>query len=315
MSVRNENASFIKTCYFFNDRDEVIVEFPSNKNLHAHVIAMIISAILCVPTVFLNAFTFIAIWRSRLGKEKVSKFTVLVKSAIDLAVGMLIIPLYVTTLASEITGNPSCITFLISKKLGVLVYMYSVTAMSAMNFERYMAIIYPLIHRARIRNTSLLTYTIAVCCFETIFLVFGLIFLKILLFVVTVITLLFILSTVAVYSRILCFRFTSPIYPGSVQTFQSRSKQETFRRKFRQDLEVAKSCLLLIVCCLVCYLPGLLSNTHRLTKKATFPSVVLRRWFSLLFLSNSFMNPLIFFWRNKALRIQGINLIKKICYR
>ncbi len=312
MSSTTANTTFIKTCYVWNSRDELIVTFPSKDSLHVHVIAIIIGTILYLPTVFLNAVTFTAIWRSRLLKEKVTNFTLMVKSLIDLAIGILFIPLFITVLASEIGGYPSCVIFMTAKKLGMLAYLYSVAAMSTMNFERYLAILRPFTHRARVTKRRLLMCTFTVCCCKTILFGISLIYVDILPFILSVITILLIFSTLVVYTRILFFCLNNRVHPANQMSMQSNGAEVKRKRRFKQDLEVAKTCLVVIVCCLVCFLPGMITNAVRLKISATFSAVVQRRWFALLFLSNSTMNPVIYFWRNKALRTEGMNLIKSI---
>ena len=316
MSSKTANNTFLKPCFVSSDRDEVIVTFPSQIHFHFHVVAIIISIILYFSTVLLNAVSFTLIWRTRLLKEKVSNFTIAIKSFIDLGIGLLVIPEYIAVLASELAGNPNCVMFVVSKKLGILAFMYSATAMSTMNFERYMAILHPLSHRASVTNSRLLAYTAAVCAIQTALFVLSLIYIDMLRFVLTTIVFLIVATTVVVYTRILLFRLRNRAHPGN-QIVQSHSKEEKRKRKFKRDLEITKICLVVMFCCLVSFLPGIFSNINRLNANSTpsFSGILQRRWFALLFLSNATINPLIFFWTNKALRMQGINFIKSICSR
>jgi hypothetical protein len=310
------NTTFIKTCYILNSGDELIVTFPSIKNFYVHIFAMIVSTILYFPGVFLNFVVFTAIWRSRLLKEKVSNFNVMVKSVVDLAIGMLFIPLLITVLASEITGNPSCTSFMISKKLGMLGLIYSVTVMSMMNCERYLAILHPITHRVRVTRRRMLTCTLTTCCFITVLFGFTLIYVDIIPFIVNGVTLVFLSSTVFVYSSILFFCLKNRrVNPTNQRSMQSHSAVKERRQHFHQDLKVAKTCFVIIVASLACYLPGMISNISRLKLNATFSAVVTRRWFAILYLSNTTTNPAIIFWRNKAIRREGINLVKSVYSR
>ena len=317
MNSKTANITFIKVCLVLSDKDELIVTFPTKTYFYLHVTAIVISVILYFSSVFLNTVSFAVIWRSRLLKQKMSNFTVAIKSFIDLGIGMLVIPVYIAVLASELGGSPNCTMFVISKKGGILAFMYSVTAMSTMNFERYMAILHPLSHRANVTNSRLLTYTATVCICQTIFFGLSLTYVYILRFVLTIIVFLFVGTTVVVYTRIFFFRLKNRIHPGNQMTVQCHSKEQKRKGRFKRDFELAKICFVVMVCCLVSVLPGTLSNIDRLTASTTasFSTVVQRRWFSLLFLSNATINPVIFFWRNKALRMQGIYFIKSICSR
>ena len=272
---------------------------------------MIIGIILYFPTVFLNVVAFTAIWRSRLLKEKVSNFNVMVKSAIDLAMGMLFIPSLITVLASEIMGNPSCTIFMISKKLGMLGCIYSVTVMSTMNFERYLAIIHPITHRVRVTKKRMLICSFTVCCCTTILFGFTLVYADILPFIINAIAILFLSSTVVVYTRIVFFCFKNRRVSSTNQMPVQFSSMKR-KQRFNQDLAIAKTCFVVIVCSLVCYIPAIISNIDRLQLNVTFSGVVARRWFALLYLSHSTMSPVIIFWRNKAMRREEMNLIKSV---
>jgi hypothetical protein len=61
----------------------------------------------------------------------------------------------------------------------------------------------------------------------------------------------------------------------------------------------------------VCSLPSLILNGF-INLETNFLLDTLQKWAYLLILFNSTANSLIFFWRNKALRTEGMNRIKVI---
>lgn len=315
MNSTHTTANFIKICYALNSPDELIVAFPSKKNLCVHYVALAISIAIFFPSVLLNAVTVLTIFKSRVLRKKVYNFIVLVKSVLDFAIALIFIPLYINFLASEIRGNPSCVTFLASKKMGVLAYIYSVTALSTMNFERYLAIFHPFTHRAKVTKASLLTYTLVACGFQTILFAFALINIDIIPVLLTVITSLFIGSTVVVYIGIIFFRCGKRSHQVNQAFTQSQREVEKKKRKLMEDLELAKSCFLVVVSCLVCLLPGMVSNMERLNVKGSFSAVVQRRFFALLFLLKTMLNSVIFFWKNKTSRMVAMDMIKSIFSR
>ena len=73
--------------------------------------------------------------RSRALNEKQSNSTILLQSIVDLANGVLILPLIPVYLTSQAAGTPRCVTIYVFKKSAILMFSYSLTTLSAMNFE------------------------------------------------------------------------------------------------------------------------------------------------------------------------------------
>ena len=92
----------MKTCKGFDDRVNIITEFPSNKNVLEHVILLVVSIIIFFSSVFLNSVVITAILGSSQLKAKVSCFTILVRSVTDLAFALVIFPFFITLLSNEI---------------------------------------------------------------------------------------------------------------------------------------------------------------------------------------------------------------------
>ena len=50
--------------------------------------------------------------------------------------GVLILPLIAVNLTSQAAGTPRCVTIYVFKKSAILMFSYSLTTLSAMNFEK-----------------------------------------------------------------------------------------------------------------------------------------------------------------------------------
>lgn len=315
MNAANSTTIYVKTCKILNDREELIIKFPSEKNVREHVIMLVLCIILLFSTVFLNGTALTAIWKSHLLKAKVSSYPVMLRSVMDLAIGVVIIPLFITLLAGEINGNPRCDVYFTSKKLGVLFYIYSVTTMAAMNLERYMSVLHPVTHRNKVTKTKFLLYTILACVIQTILFALSILFARIFPFIVATITLLLVTTTVFVYARIF-HKANSLVRRHVVQVSgQSQSAANSRKRKFSKELKLAISYLLVVVCCLACFLPSTISYIDRLRIQPGVSLVVRRRWFALLIVLSTTVNPVIFFGTNKALRESAINSLKRFYSR
>ena len=90
------------------------------------------------------------------------------------------------------------------------------------------------------------------------------------------------------------------------------SNQSSINRKsvkeFLMKFKLAKSCLVVVLCSFVTYfLPAILQPLPL----GDFDKLVLNGWCVVLLLSNSTLNSLIFFWKNKILRKEGKKFWKK----
>jgi hypothetical protein len=305
---------FIETCYILKENINVVIKFPSTSSVVLYVIAIVVNVSLVFTTLFLNGVTVATIWNSRTLKERVSNNTILIQSIIDLANGLIVSPLLAMHLVRNLIGNTSCTTAFITRKIGYLLCFYSMTTMSAMTFERYMGVLHPFVHRVKVTKSRVLKYIISVCCIQT--LVFSVTFfngVQITRPFFTTYTLLFLAFTAFAYSRIFCFRIKnmsrSPLGKQVVNVAE-RTNGST-KARLLKELKIAKSCFLVVVTSLVCSLPSLILNGF-INLETNFLLDTLQKWAYLLILFNSTANSLIFFWRNKALRTEGMNRIKVI---
>lgn len=83
-----------------------------------------------------------------------------------------------------------------------------------------------------------------------------------------------------------------------------RSTQEVLT-----NLKLAKSCLLVVICSFISFLPPPIFSQVVMNKK---DGVILSGWCIELFLLNATLDSLIFFWKNRMLRTEAIKTLKKI---
>ena len=316
MNATKPTVVFIKSCPILNDREDLIVDFPSTENLFDHVIMLVLCVLLFFFCVILNGVSAVTISRSRILNEKISYFTVMVKSMIDFTFGLTITPQFIVLLATEIAGNPNCVAYLFAKKMGVFLFIYSVIALSAMNFERYTAIIHPVAHRNKFKKEIILAYLLLIGVFQTILFGLSFIFIHTLPFVLAATVLLLIASTIYVYTMIFVSRLRS--WLGSSNATEPRKNEETEDKRRRllrsikssKEFQVATNCFLIVILTLSFVLPATISYMDRSRIQPSFSAAVRRRCFALLILCNAALNPVMFFWKNKTLRTAAIKLLR-----
>jgi hypothetical protein len=325
----NESTSFIKTCYVLDDQAEMVVSFPASESMAVHILALIFMAILIFTTVCLNGVTAFTIWRSKTLKEKPANFTIMLQSIVDFGNGALVMPLIIFQWASEIAGRPNCLIMYVLKKLGMLFFFYTLTTLSVMNFDRYMGVLHPLVHRTLVTNKRILRYVVAASSIQTVIYAFSLTHNEIIRPILITVTMSFILMTVFVYLKIFLkihdtnrVRVTL-VEEGCESGVENRprstvakklAKRRVGKASFLKELKAAKSSFLVVICCLVCCLPSALSFGP-LNLKSSFTAIAIKIFFVVLAMLNSTLNSVIYFWLNNMLRKQGKDVIKRMFSR
>ena len=308
--MNGTNASlFIKSCYILKENIEVVIRFPTSWSVALYVIAFLINVSLVFTTLFLNGVAVLTIWKSPALNSRVSFFTILIQSIVDLANGATVMPLSTMHFFGDLIGSPSCTLVYIGRKIGFLLFFFSMTTMSAMSFERYMGVLHPFIHHIHITKARLLKYVISVCCLQTVLYSLTFIYgarITRLFFVVNMF--LFLAFIALAYTRIFCYRVkTNKIQPE--QSVTNMGKRESDK-----ESRIAKSCFLVVATSLVCSLPSIIIVTL-VNPKKSFPVITLQKWFYILSMFNSTGNALIYFWRNKTLRAEGLTCIRDLLNR
>ena len=317
-NITSSNSKFFKTCYIVNDQAQEITGFPTRGSMVIHIFAVIFAIIITFATVFLNGVTAITIWRSRILKEKTSNFTILLQSIVDLANGVFFMPLVSFRFANEAVGGTNCALAIFLKKFGMLIFFYTLTTLSVMNFDRYLGIVHPFYHRGVVTNTKLLAYVVSICSVQTIIYGFSLTHKEIVAPILSTTTILFILTTVFVYVKIfLKIRDTNRMRAAMIAAERSDASTNASEKcrmrkgRFLKEIKAAKSSFLIVMCCLATFAPGALSFGH-LDVKSSFKAVAIKTWFVLLAMLKSTLNPVMYFWTNAMLRKQGKDQIKNI---
>ncbi len=175
-----------------------------------------------------------------------------------------------------------------------------------MNFDRYLATYYPIFHRTSVTKGKLLT-------------LFAILSILVLL-----------LEMLSIKDEVRTLIYLIIVFPSMI--FINYKLFIIAKKRHRNNgisLEVKKtlplknisSCLLAAACILVLYIPGSVYIGLGINSKET-PTLSnnanIARFWNRTFLSmNSTCNCLIFYWKNKILRTEGIKLIKgmKLCRR
>ena len=132
--MSSEDKILVKSCNILENYIGIVAKFPTKSDKFIYAIIAGISAILTCTAIYLNACTVITIWKTSILREKLSNFTIMMQSAVDLLHGLLVMPLFTYLMFSEVTETASCLaTYYVCKKLTTLIFLFSITVFSALN--------------------------------------------------------------------------------------------------------------------------------------------------------------------------------------
>jgi hypothetical protein len=168
--------------------------------------------------------------------------------------------------------------------------------MCVLNFDRYIAMLHPMTHRSEVTKKKLLKFTVLGLVLQTVFVAVSVVDVNVTPYVLAAITLVLIATSVYVYARIF---------------FSVHKAARQHKWKIRKELRLAVSSFMIVICFLLCFLPSTIGYIGRLRVEPTFPLIVRRRRFALLSILSTTLNPVIFFWRDQAMRAKGLALLKR----
>ncbi len=254
----------------------------------------------------LNSLVILSFWRSVQLRKKLCYFMIMVLSCCDLLAVLTNHPLTALSALLLLTGKldvyPSWV------RISNIFLGFSLVALLVMNFDRYLATYYPIFHRTSVTKRKLLT------------LLAVLIVVELILYLMSVNDFVF-PHTVFV---LICFIIISPpmfFINYKLFTIARKSRRNSgipFRMKKSFSWKNISSCLLAVVCFVVLSIPvfvyiGLSTN---LKDSSTLnDGHIAAFWGKTIASVNSTFNCLIFYWKNKVLRTEGMKVIKsmKIC--
>lgn len=73
--------------------------------------------------------------------------------------------------------------------------------------------------------------------------------------------------------------------------------------QYLSEIKAAITCFLIVICCILCNLPVVITVSGMVEIKFSLRTLLLRKCFTLLIMLNSSLNSVILFWRNKKLKI------------
>ena len=290
---------------FHPDNCGFSVHIPSDKYVANQASACVVYIILFIPTVLLNGISIFVIQKSSQLKEKPCYFVIRIQSAIDVAIGVLSLPLHAThILLKDIVHVENRLICWINFMVSYFLVSFSLLTLCGLSFERYLGVVHPFVHRTHVTKKRILKYE---CCAgflilaalfimpESVSDVFELMF----MFAEALFSLVLL---VFVYTRIfITARKSIRSVNGPVGNAVADNSGKSSKGSFLKEVKLAKSCFLVVCTFGLCYLPlmALLLSLNALNAEML---EMLWSWALCLSFLNSSLNSIIFFWSKKQLR-------------
>jgi hypothetical protein len=263
--------------------------------------------------IFLNSLVILSVSRSVQLRKKLCYFMIMVLSCCDLLAVITNSPLIALLVMIWLYGklDVNARWAHISLRSTNVFLAFSLFALLVMNFDRYLATSYPIFHRTSVTKRRLLT------------LLATLIIVEVILKVMSVND--FLISN-QWHAAIFFSLFIPPMLFINYKLFlvvmksrKNKSMSPEIKKTF--SLKHISSCLLIVACLVVLSIPlgvyiGLRINSSETTYTLDNANLA-ATWARTIALMNCTFNCLIFYWKNKVLRTEGLKVLKsmKICRR
>ena len=265
----------------------------------------VVNIIFTFSGIVLNTLVIASFWKSSQLRKKLCHFMIMVLSCFDLV--------------AVITNHPGLLLYLIfwlrkdyylfrtwRMYLGFvgIFHAFSLTGLLVMSIERYLGAYYPVFHRTSVTRRRLLTLLAILLIFQmSLNAISGdnMIISEALRVLIGIL----VVFPPLVYLNLKLF---------SISRKASRRNATSPETRTMIDLKSISTCLLVVACLVVLSIPSgvyLLFNYNTKTKQAS-KAMLSGAWVTTIYTMNSTFHSLIFFWKNKVLRTEGIKILKTL---
>lgn len=263
----------------------------------------LVNGIFIFAGIVLNALVILCLWKSSLLQKKLCYFLILILTCCDLIVIIVNHPsiLYLAVAWGKEDyrhlDGASVFSIINNALLGL-----SSSALLIMNIERYLATVRPIFHRSFVTKKRVVT---------------GLGILVVLTLVLTAFEAFLPTTVFFAASLIVLVTYVALIFFINYKMFKvaMNARRNGTNKRSAVNFKCASTCLLAVLCFFCCSVPYLFFFCFKLS--STFSEEVFmlfQLWASTAVSLDSTFNCLLFFWRNKVLRLEGENILRRCLF-
>ena len=262
-----------------------------------------VNIIFIMTGLILNSLVLLCFWKSSHLRKKLCHFMIMVLSCFDLLAVLMNHPIQAIFSVVWLTENYEVLSKLkIYMDISKFFLGCSIIVLLVMSFERYLSAAYPIFHRAYVTKRKLLNIVAVLLLFYFILVLISTNDLVISGQVGA--TIFFcIISPQFLFVNYKLFKISKGIRRNAVA---HDGKQE-------MKLKNISSCFLAVACFVVLLIPTIIFIAFGFSEKPTLITIKLSwLWTKTIISMNSTYNCLIFFWKNKILRMEAIRIINML---
>ena len=273
-------------------------------NVFIHLIFLcVVNIIFTISGIILNTLVVISFWKSSQLRKKLCHFMIMVLSCFDLL--------------TVVTNSPALLIFLICWLLEdydllpmLVTYMhvsgvflaFPFFTLLVMSVERYLGVYYPIFHHTSVTRRRLLTLLAILLVLSSLMLTNsrgGLVISNPLIIIILV----------ALFLPPFIFvNFKLFIITRKVQ----RERAVSMEKGKRKNLKNISTALWVVGCLVLFYIPTSVNIAFNVAGKSFNTIKFSSIWALTCWAMNCTLNSLIFFWKNKVLRTEGIKILKAL---
>ncbi len=308
MSHSATDDDFLTVCSLFNKKTDHVITFTSNTYEIIRIFNVVFLSFLLFPTIFLNAVAIITIQRTPQLRKKVCYFIIFVQSLFDLGVGFIAIPMLIYFLLVPFLNVGICIPIILVRATIFLCTGLSSVTLSALTLERYLGVVHPFVHHIHVTKKRIVIYVVAGALILLSIIVAS-IFNQGRIIKHTAIGILGTFFVLIFYCYVRIYIVVRQ-NAARLKVGQSDDSDSGDRRHLFRKTKHARSCFIVVISFLCLLVPYTLSPIF-----VQFGKMIWNAYFwwsvSLLILISS-INSITFFWRDSALRKEGIKIVRSI---
>ena len=267
----------------------------------------VVNLILAFSGVVSNTLAIASFLKSSQLRKKVSNLMIMVLSCVDFVAVVTIHPVFALYMVFWSTEDYDLLHKMKSYAHFATFFLgFSFLALLVMSIERYLAMYYPIFHRNSVTKRRLLK--LLAVLFILYFTILMIIYANDWVISITVFTIVFM---AIVFPPIVFINYKLYKISRNIRRIKATSPE----KRTTINLKNIHTCLLAVACLLILSIPTTfyVAFSFAETQKSMTTNVRLCFvWAASVCAMNSTCNSLIFFWKNKVLRTEGIKILKTL---